>query len=125
MNEITQTKVGLQKSTKKVIPFVPTKAMMKWFDTSIKLGHTASISDVAKKSKLDRKNWYIWMDKLGFVEWWDQQWQKFFAANRWKLNAIGMKQAEQNYSYWRDMMIASGNLSEGFSEEATFVWRKK
>jgi hypothetical protein len=94
------------------IVFEPTNGMKKWLHTAIELGYGASISDVAKNADLDRANWYDWLDKPGFVEWWDTQWQKYFAMNRWKLKAIGLKQAERNYDYWRDMMVSSGQLQD-------------
>lgn len=92
--------------------FKPTNGMLRWFDSALELGYGASITDVAIKSELQRSNWYEWIDKPGFVEWWDSQWQKYFVINRWKLKAIGMKQAERNYDYWHDMMLSSGQLQE-------------
>jgi len=118
-----------QSAQNSTTPFEPSRGMMKWFDVSIQLGYGASISDVAEKSELDRSNWYQWLDKPGFVEWWDSQWQKYFHSNRWKLQAIGMKQAERNYDYWHDMMTASGQLQEqskGTNVQVnTFIANKK
>lgn len=93
-------------------PFEPTKGMIKWFEAAIELGHTASITSIAEKSELDRSNWYQWLEMPGFVEWWDSQWQQFLKLNRWKLDAIGMKQAERNYDYWKTMMERTGNITQ-------------
>lgn len=108
----------IQKTTE---PFKPTNGMLKWFDAALELGYGASISDVAVKSELQRSNWYEWINKEGFEEWWDAQWQQYFSMNRWKLKAMGMKQAERNYDYWHDMMQASGQLSSGQSTIAVQV----
>ncbi len=97
-----------QKATEK---FNPSSAMVKWFETALELGYTASISSVAEKAKLDRTNWYRWLPMPGFVDWWDSQWQQYLKVHRWKLDAMGIKQAERNYDYWHDMMIRVGNLS--------------
>lgn len=120
------TKVTPQKSTEIEKAFVPSPAMLKWFATATELGYTARISEVAKESKLDRKNWYLWIAKNGFVEWWDGEWQQYLKVNRWKLDAIGMKQSELNFNYWHDMMQRVGNISNGdFSQEFQMTWRKK
>jgi hypothetical protein len=92
--------------------FTPTKGMIKWFETTLELGHTASISEVARQAELQRSNWYQWVLIPGFVEWWDNQWQQYFKENRWRLKAIGLKQSERNYDYWHDMMVNSGQLNE-------------
>ena len=100
-----------QDSTKEVAPFEPSKGMLRWFDAAVELGPTATITAVAEKAGLDRTNWYLWLEKDGFVEWWDEQWGKFLRVNRWKLDAIGMKQAERNYDYWHTMMERVGNIT--------------
>lgn len=102
--------ISQQKSTKEVVPFEPSRGMLRWFAAAVELGPNASITEVAKKAELDRSNWYLWLEKDGFVEWWDEQWGKFLRLNRWKLDAIGMKQAERNYDYWRTMMERVGNI---------------
>ena len=90
--------------------YEPTKTMLKWFQAAVELGYTASISAVSKKAKVDRKNWYWWIEDIKFVEWWDRQWKKYLSTNRWKLDAIGMKKAEKDYTYWHDMMKRTGNI---------------
>jgi hypothetical protein len=101
-----------QKSTEIEEVFEPTPLMLKWLDTAIDLGYTASITDVAEASEINRGTWYLWVKDPKFVEWWDSQWQKYLTLNRWKLDAIGMKQAERNFDYWHDMMERTGNLQQ-------------
>lgn len=103
---------NLQESTEIKEVFEPTKMMLKWLDTAFDLGYTASISEVARESGVDRTTWYLWVKDQKFVEWWDSQWQKYLTLNRWKLDAIGMKQAERNFDYWHDMMERTGNLQQ-------------
>ena len=97
-----------QTSTEQEKPFDPTNNMIKWLDTAFELGYTASISSVAEKSGVDRTTWYVWRNDPKFVEWWDAQWEKHIRLNRWKLDAMGMKQAERNFDYWRTMMERTG-----------------
>lgn len=110
-----------QNSTEIEAVFDPTPHMLKWLEKAMELGHTASITDVAKESGVDRTNWYIWTRNPKFVEWWDNQWQSHLRVNRWKLDAIGMKQATSDYSYWKAMMERTGNLQpEGFGVAQQF-----
>lgn len=99
-----------QQSTELAEGFEPTNGMIRWFEAAVEAGHTATISDIARQAGLDRTNWYLWLKKPGFVEWWDKQWGQFLRVNRWKLDAIGMKQAERNFDYWQAMMERTGNL---------------
>lgn len=123
----TAQELTLQKSTEEIEVFQPSKGMMKWFEVAVELGHTAAITDIAKKAKLDRDNWYQWLERPQFVEWWDNMWKRYITLNRWKLDAIGMKKAETDYQYWHDMMERMGNIQRNseFAEEATYTWRKK
>ena len=107
----SDSSINIEQSLTK--PYEPTPLMIKWFETSLDLGHTASISDVAEKSEVSRGSWYVWVKDPEFVKWWDEQWNTYFVTNKWKLRSIGMKQAEKNYDYWHDMMTASGQLEEG------------
>jgi len=99
----------LQNSTKIEKPFKPTKGMLKWLEKSFELGYLASISKIAERTGLNRDNWYQWLNKDEFVEWWDSQWHKELKRNRWKLDAIGLKKAEKSYRFWKDMMNRVGN----------------
>ncbi len=45
------------------------------------------------------------------MEWWSIQWKSYLTVNRWKLDVIGIKQAEKNYDYWITMMERVGNLT--------------
>lgn len=102
------TIVAPQKSAPAGPEFVPTKGMLRWFEAAAELGYHETITGVAKEAKLDRDNWYQWLEKPGFVEWWDRQWAKHLRTNRWKLDAIGMKKAESDYSWWQSMMQRTG-----------------
>jgi hypothetical protein len=117
---MTENKVQ-QNSTDLVKAFEPTPHMLKWLETAIELGHTASITDISKESKVDRTNWYLWIRNQKFVEWWDSQWQKYLKVNRWKLDAIGMREAEKDHQYWKEMMERTGNIEKeqnlGFAQQ--------
>lgn len=127
-SENTSHPGAIQSLQNQTVIFEPTNTMLKWFDTAVDLGYTASISQVSEVSGVARSMWYDWMKKDGFAGWWDSQWQQYFNSNRWKLKAIGMKQAERNYDYWHDMMTASGQLAEAKGTNVqvnTFIAGKK
>lgn len=104
-----QTKDSPQNVTKLENSFNPTRAMKRCLSVTFDLGYGASITDIAKETGINRKTWYDWLDKPGFVEWWDAQWQKHLHRSRWKLDAIGLKKAEKSYRFWKDMQNRTGN----------------
>jgi len=104
-----QTDKSEQNLTKEAEEFKPTKKMLRWFDTTVELGYTASILDISNASKVSRTQWYEWSRNDEFVKWWDDQMQRNLHQNRWKLDKIGLKQAKNKYNYWKDMMNRSGN----------------
>lgn len=101
---------SVQKKTENKVLFKPTNKMLEWFQTALELGYTASISSVAEKCKQSRNNWYVWVQNSEFVLWFDSEMRKHLTISRWKLDAIGMKKAEENYDYWLSMMERVGNL---------------
>jgi hypothetical protein len=100
---------GEQISTIVKKEFVPSRLMQSWLATAFELGYTASLTDIAEALKVDRGNWYKWLNKDGFVEWWDSQWQKELKRTRWRLDSIGFKKAEKSYRFWKDMQNRTGN----------------
>lgn len=92
--------------------FTPSAPMKTWLATSFDLGYGASILAVSESAKVSRRSWYNWIENDEFVKWWDKMWQKHLLGMRWKLDAIGMKKAEKDYEYWKDMMKRVGNLPE-------------
>ncbi|KKL49703.1 hypothetical protein LCGC14_2312880 [marine sediment metagenome] len=101
--------------------FTPSSPMKKWLVTSFDLGYGASVSTVSKAAKVSRRSWYNWIEIDQFVKWWDGMWQKHLMGMRWRLDAIGMKKAEKEYEYWKEMMVRTGNLAgeqEGTSPQA-------
>lgn len=99
-----------QKPTELVKSFRPTPHMILWLEKSMELGFGATVSEISKQSNVDRTNWYMWIRKPEFVEWWNTQWQQYIRAVRHKLSLIGLKKAESDYTYWKDMMTVTGNI---------------
>jgi len=102
-------KVNQENSTIVKNEFLPSRLMRAWLAKSFELGYSASITEIAETIKADPSNWYKWLDKDGFVEWWDSQWQKEIKRTRWKLDSIGIKKSEKSYRFWKDMMNRTGN----------------
>ena len=90
--------------------FKPTPHMFLWLEKSMELGFGASVFDISKQAKVARTNWYMWIRNPDFVQWWDDQWQQYIKSARHKLTLIGLKKAETDYTYWSDMMKATGNV---------------
>lgn len=97
-----------QDSTNVPTVWEPNTNMLKWLDAAEELGFTASITDIAKKSGVDRTTWYFWQNDENFVEWWDKIWKKYIKLHRHKLDLIGLKQAETDHTWWRDMKKVVG-----------------
>lgn len=93
-------------------PFKPTPAMKIWVAASVSLA-TASVSSIAMECGVDRKNWYVWLKKPGFLEWYDAERERNKVLLRAHLDAIGLNMAKKDHAYWRDMQkIAGRDLSE-------------
>ncbi len=102
---------SLQKpSSRKGTHVVPSRAMLRFLSATDELGPNAPISQIAKLAKVSRDLWYEWMSWPEFVDWWDKQWQTQFKLHRWKLKAIGLKKAEEDHSWWSDMMKVMGEM---------------
>lgn len=97
-----------QNSTSDIKVWEPTPTMLKWLEAAEELGIGASITSVAEKAGVDRKNWYWWQADDKFVEWWESQWKKYIRLHKHKLDLIGLKQAETNHDWWRDMKKVVG-----------------
>lgn len=109
-----------QKSTPAgVRPFVPSRAMMRFLAAADELGPSAPITQIAKAAKVDRDNWYQWIERPQFVEWWDKQWSTQFKLHRWKLKAIGMKHAQDDHAWWTDMMKIMGEMPQDNPQQST------
>lgn len=107
----TVKKQAIQKPTPAPVQeFKPTRAMLRWLEATDELGPHAPIKRIAKQAGVNRDNWYQWMRNQQFVEWWDKQWETSFKLHRWKLKAIGLKQAENDHAWWHDMMVVMGEL---------------
>lgn len=100
---------GVSQSVTSAKEFTPNLDMMKWVDTAIQL-ETDTISDIAEACGIDRKQWYRWLDRPGFIDWFRGEWNRKLQAHSWKLDAIGMKRAKVDHKYWHDMQNRVGNL---------------
>lgn len=105
--------------------FKPTPHMEKWLDTAVQ-SESDSIAEIARESGLDRTNWWKWQKEPGFIEWFNAEWNKRLRSHAFRLDVIGMNRAKRgDYNFWKDMMKRAGNDTEQFSEEATFIWKKR
>lgn len=117
-------KKQLLQSTEQPI-FKPTPHMEKWLDTAIQ-SETDEISKIALASGMDRTNWWKWQKEPGFIEWFNEAWREKLRSHAFRLDVIGLNRAKRgDYNFWKDMMKRTGNETDGFSEEATFTWKKK
>lgn len=89
--------------------FKPSANQEKFLDAAIQSGED-TIVNIAKLAGIDECTYYRWRKEPGFLEWYDTEYQKGLLANRWRLSAIGMKQARRDHKYWRDMLEVTGIL---------------
>jgi hypothetical protein len=103
-------KPELQNTTDKQL-FKPSANQEKWLEVAIQSG-TDVIDEIGKLSGIDESSYYRWRKEDGFIEWYDAEYSKGLKMNRWRLNAIGMKNAKRDHKYWQDMQKITGNLKE-------------
>jgi len=94
--------------------FKPTPAMIVWVDTAVELA-TDNKSKIMEKCGVDRNNWYEWIKKEGFEDWYFAMYKK--KRTRWlpMLDAAGMRMAlnsEKGYGHWKDLRRAAGEVDE-------------
>lgn len=92
-------------------PFTPSAGMKVWLDAAIQ-SDTDNITEIAQSCGMDRKNWYVWLDKPGFIEWWEAEWNRKLLGQGWRLDQIGMKNAKRDHRYWESMQKRMGRLQD-------------
>lgn len=108
---ITQTE-NVKLSTDKE-KFTPTPTMVLWLDVAIRL-ESDNPTEIAEncEPKIHRTNWYNWLDKTGFIEWYNEEWNKRIKGHAWRLDVIGFKNSKKDFNYWKAMQQRVGNLKE-------------
>lgn len=91
--------------------FKPTLGMEKWLETQIET-KSSSPTYISKKSGLSKTNWYDWLKKPGFEDWYYQAYEE--RTRRWRpyLDSIGLKNAKHEYNYWKDMQRIAGRSKD-------------
>jgi hypothetical protein len=94
-----------------VKPFTPTPVMMIWLNTAIQT-ESESPTEIAEhcEPKVDRTNWYKWLDIPGFLDWYTAEWNRKLRAHAPRLDIIGLKNARKDFKYWESMQHRVGNL---------------
>lgn len=87
--------------------FRPTAAMRLWVRTSVTLD-TAKIARIAEECGVDRNNWYNWLKKPGFLQWYDNEREEAMVLLRSQLDSIGLKQAAKDFRYFKLMQKIAG-----------------
>ena len=91
--------------------FKPTPAMRVWLDTAVKL-MSDNLSEIERECQISRNNWYEWLKKPGFIEWWRSEWDKRLRAHGWRLDAMGLQRAKRDFKYWESMQKRVGNIAD-------------
>lgn len=96
-----------------IVKFTPTPSMMIWLDAAMRT-ESDSISEIAEncEPKIDRTNWYKWLEQDGFIEWFNNAWNERIKGHAWKLDMIGLKNSKRDFNYWKSMQQRVGNLTE-------------
>lgn len=101
--QVEETSHNTQLSTE----FVPSDNQLKWFNTAVAVA-SKSPTEIADELGMARETFYKWMKDPKFRAWWEEQWATYYQNMKHKLFEIGVKQAETNHSWWRDMMEILG-----------------
>ena len=107
---LEEEKQLMQDATTKA-PYSPLPSQIVWIDTAMQL-ETDNISAIAEACNIDRCQWYRWMDKPGFIEWYEAEWNRRLKGIGWRLDVIGLKNARRDYNYWKSMQQRVGRLQE-------------
>lgn len=117
----TITNSELSKNSTEEVKFKPTASMRLWVATSIDLV-SDNVSRISKECGVDRKNWYIWLKKPGFLEWFDQERERNMTLIRHKLDNIGLQKAKTDFRYFELMQrVAGRNTSDDKDEKSPGV----
>ena len=93
-------------------PFIPTPHMLVWLNTVIQ-SDTYVVDEIARISGIAESTYYRWIKQPGFIEWFDNEWNKLLKIHAWQLDIIGMKNAKRDFKYWEAMQKRVGNLRDG------------
>ena len=91
--------------------FKPSPFMEKWLDVTIQSGESV-VDRISELSGIDESTYYKWLKIPGFIEWYNEEWNKKLKSYAFKLDMIGMKNAARDYKYWEGMQKRIGNLSD-------------
>lgn len=109
---VVKVENNLPTSLAEKIEFKSTAAMRLWVRVSVTLD-TTKITTIAQECGVDRNNWYNWLKRPGFLEWYDSEREKAMVLLRSQLDAIGLKQASKDFRYFKLMQkIAGRDVSE-------------
>ena len=107
---IIKNNEALQNATNSDV-YKPLPSQIVWLDTALQL-ETDSITDIEQACGIDRTQWYRWLDRPGFIDWYNNTWNEKLRGHAWKLDIIGMKQGKKDFNYWKAMQQRVGNLTE-------------
>lgn len=91
--------------------FKPTPHMIVWLDTAIKSGSDV-IDEIGRLSGVNESSYYKWLNVPGFVDWYEEEWNRRLKGNAWRLDAIGMKNSRKDFNYWKAMQQRVGRLED-------------
>jgi hypothetical protein len=98
----------------------PSDKQKLWLHTAMQL-RTKMVTKIAAECKVDRGVYYEWChDGPEFLLWYNKEFDAWLDEIKVELIKSGVKQAETNHSWWRDMMILMGIMKpEQFEQQQT------
>lgn len=94
----------------KATDFVPTQRMVDLLKAAMNFEGKMTISGMCKEAGLDRKYWYVWWEKPGFREWWNEALAKHFEKSIWLLDKISFARAVKDYRYMEMLQMKYGKF---------------
>lgn len=107
------------KNESATLDFFPSKKQLLFFKHALQADNY-EITAIAEAAGMNRNAWYQWIQDPNFVKWYNTMWQRALDSNAWKLDIMGLKQAKNNFKYWKAMQQRSGRLLDT-SDRSTSV----
>ena len=91
----------------------PEPDMLKVFEEAIRSGSGHDPRKWCEKTGVEYKDWKNWIQRVGFSEWWNKEWDKALQKMKPRLEKIGMEKAEEDFRYWKVMIERLDGKGDG------------
>lgn len=94
-----------------MLHFSPTAKMKRTVEVALRPDVSPTVAAICREAGLDRMQWYRWIKKPEFNEWWSQEITKAIGKEEWKYFKIAKIKAHEDFRYWKAMQDIISNMS--------------